>query len=147
MKCYNHNDRDAVSTCLDCGKGLCSDCTAKYNPPICDQCQLTRISNYKTELIKNAVIMTVLFLFGLFSDGGSIVIALALAGMPWGWSFLNKLTPNVFLFMPIIGWVIYFSIKLALSMLIGIFVAPFQIYKLYNGFKQTQRLEQYSRSI
>ncbi len=27
MKCYDHNEIDAVSTCLGCGKALCKSCT------------------------------------------------------------------------------------------------------------------------
>ena len=26
MKCYNHPDADAVSTCIGCGKALCKNC-------------------------------------------------------------------------------------------------------------------------
>ena len=28
MKCYYHNESDAVGTCKSCGKGLCPDCAA-----------------------------------------------------------------------------------------------------------------------
>lgn len=47
----------------------------------------------------------------------------------FGWQALNKITPDIFLFMPLIGWVIYFVIKFVLSIIIGMFVAPFQISK------------------
>lgn len=39
MKCYNHPERDAVSTCTKCGKGLCKECTDKYSPILCDECR------------------------------------------------------------------------------------------------------------
>ena len=26
MKCFNHNDKDAIAVCRSCGKGLCSEC-------------------------------------------------------------------------------------------------------------------------
>lgn len=26
MKCYNHNEKDAIAICKSCGKGLCSSC-------------------------------------------------------------------------------------------------------------------------
>ena len=32
MNYYNHIDQPGVSTCIDCGKGLCSECSNKYNP-------------------------------------------------------------------------------------------------------------------
>lgn len=38
MKCFNHEDREAVATCQKCGKGLCKECAAKYTPCLCDQC-------------------------------------------------------------------------------------------------------------
>lgn len=47
----------------------------------------------------------------------------------FGWKSLNKIQPDIFLFMPIIGWVIYFFIKGALSIVIGTFVAPFILAK------------------
>lgn len=28
MKCFYHNDKDAVGTCKSCNKGLCADCAA-----------------------------------------------------------------------------------------------------------------------
>ena len=87
--------------------------------------------------------MVVLFIFGL-SQGGNIVFALGLAGVPWGWSALNRITPNIFLIMPIIGWVIYFIIKFALSMCIGIFVLPYQIFKIIKGIKDSKNLEDYT---
>lgn len=38
MKCFFHVDRDAVSQCQVCRKGLCAEDTAKWNPPHCDKC-------------------------------------------------------------------------------------------------------------
>lgn len=38
MKCYNHNDRDAVATCMECGVGLCRECADKYESVLCDKC-------------------------------------------------------------------------------------------------------------
>lgn len=47
----------------------------------------------------------------------------------FGWQSLNKIQPDIFLIMPIIGWIIFFVVKFVLSFLIGIFIAPFQISK------------------
>lgn len=38
MKCFNHEDRDAVATCQRCGKALCKECASKYTPCLCDTC-------------------------------------------------------------------------------------------------------------
>ena len=47
----------------------------------------------------------------------------------FGWQALYKITPNVFIIMPIVGWIFYYLIKGILSLFIGVIVAPFQISK------------------
>ncbi len=47
----------------------------------------------------------------------------------FGWKSLTRIQPNIFLFMPIIGWVIFFVVKGVLSVIIGMFVAPLVIAK------------------
>ena len=51
----------------------------------------------------------------------------------FGWKTLNMITPAFFLWMPLLGWVIYFIVKFFLSMLIGLFVAPFRISAMIAG--------------
>ena len=50
----------------------------------------------------------------------------------FGWKALNRITPDIFLWMPLIGWVIYYVVKFILSIIVGMFVAPFQIAKKNN---------------
>lgn len=50
----------------------------------------------------------------------------------FGWKALNRITPDIFLFMSFTGWIIYFGIKGLLSIFIGAFVAPFQIAKMIS---------------
>ena len=38
MNCYNHPDLPAVSSCIDCNKGLCIECSSRYTFPICVEC-------------------------------------------------------------------------------------------------------------
>lgn len=38
MKCYVHNDREAVAKCSICGRGLCSECSDKYEDMLCEKC-------------------------------------------------------------------------------------------------------------
>lgn len=38
MKCFNHEEREAVATCQRCGKALCKECASKYTPCLCDGC-------------------------------------------------------------------------------------------------------------
>ncbi|MGC9352490.1 MAG: hypothetical protein ACP5D9_01560 [Mariniphaga sp.] len=41
-----------------------------------------------------------------------------------GWKTLIRITPQVFLFLPILGWVFYFLIKAFLSMVVGLVAFP-----------------------
>lgn len=34
MKCFYHNDRDAVGTCRACSRGLCPECAADFESAI-----------------------------------------------------------------------------------------------------------------
>ncbi len=145
MKCANHPELDAVATCVDCGKGLCSDCTSAYEFPICESCNAGRVAGEKKELMKNIALTVLFFFVGVYfassSGGGSnvvgmIVIGYLFAGIPWGWSFLNKITPSIFLFLPLIGWVIYFFIKGILSFFIGFIALPIKLYQIFRDSKR-----------
>ena len=48
----------------------------------------------------------------------------------FGWKFLNRITPSMFLWLSFTGWIVYFFVKLFLSVAVGVFVAPFQIAKM-----------------
>ena len=39
MKCFAHEEREAVAACTICGKGVCSDCLArKKGKTVCPEC-------------------------------------------------------------------------------------------------------------
>lgn len=150
MKCAYHNDKDAVATCNICGKTLCSACASVINPPQCIGCYreglVSRMYAARRALITDILlgIAVAIFLPVLMSWLGDnntygLVVRLLFFGAPFGWRFFNKITPNIFLFMPIIGWVIYFCIKFGLSMTAGIFVAPYTIWKEIKEVKQVQK--------
>ena len=67
-------------------------------------------------------------IFGSDSSGYVALVFAVLLGY-FGWQALNKITPDIFLFMPLVGWLIYFLVKGMLSVVVGIFVAPFVISK------------------
>ena len=54
----------------------------------------------------------------------------------FGWQALNKITPQMFVWMPLKGWVIYYVVKFILSIIVGMFVAPFQIAKKISAAVQ-----------
>lgn len=51
----------------------------------------------------------------------------------FGWRALSMIQPNIFLIMPIAGWIFYVVIKAILGIIVGIFVTPYQIAKLIHG--------------
>ncbi|TCK98060.1 hypothetical protein EDC19_0477 [Natranaerovirga hydrolytica] len=157
MKCYKHYDKDAVSQCVECSRALCLKCTSKHDEPLCNQCmiKLTK-SNRVTlirEMIRNIIIMVFIF-FRVFNYinhieievgmSGKIVVSLFVSAIPWGWTVLNKITSKYFLFLPLIGWLIYFAIKLVLSVYIGIFVMPFKIFQILKGIKKSNKIITYA---
>ena len=63
----------------------------------------------------------------LFENSTYAPIIMAVILGYFGWKALNRITPNIFLIMPIGGWFVYFFFKGMLSVAIGMFVAPFVI--------------------
>jgi len=51
----------------------------------------------------------------------------------------NKIQPTMFLWMLLMGWLVYFLIKFFLSAVVGLFVAPFVIGK-FIGTKLYERI-------
>ncbi len=86
-----------------------------------------------TIMILFATFVLSLIMIGIKSDFMIILAITLLLCAFFGWKALNKITPQIFLFMSIGGWAIYFLIKSLLSVLIGAFVAPFQISKMITN--------------
>ena len=51
----------------------------------------------------------------------------------FGWKALSRITPDIFLIMPIGGWVIYFIVKGLLAVVVGTFTAPFVIARMITN--------------
>lgn len=156
MKCFYHCEEDAVALCVDCGKRLCKECASRFSVPICPECNLRRINTDRKLLIQNAAIMIVAFIIGFsyglgpYSNtdlGMRIFMGYLAAGIPWGWSMLTRITPNIFLCLPWIGWLIYVFIKLSISILIGMFVTPYKIYKTVKELIQAKKDEMFTRQF
>ena len=132
MRCAYHTNEEAVATCNVCGKGLCQECANKITPPQCIGCFENNLKAEKSRIIRSLVIAGVisvlLFFFG-GSDQTNGLGHILLACLPFGWVALNKITPNIFLFMPIIGWLIYFLLKFVLAMVVGMVALPYSIIK------------------
>ncbi len=72
-----------------------------------------------------AISIGLLILAFLLSEDKSLGTAFVIACIPYGWRVLNRITPNIFVWMPFVGWLIYFGCKACLSAMIGMFVMPF----------------------
>ncbi|MDD4108769.1 MAG: hypothetical protein PHH93_08630 [Prolixibacteraceae bacterium] len=140
MNCHNHPTQPAVAQCVDCGKGLCGTCASNYLTPLCTPCNKSRISSEKSGIIKEMLLTfgvgaVLAFFFFQWTNGGhsypllyniiSFVIPFyVFSGIIPGWKTLTRITPNIFLFLPIIGWVLFFIVKLALSLVVGLVMLP-----------------------
>jgi len=148
MNCYNHPNQVAVAQCSDCNKGLCSQCATAYSIPICNFCNKSRIGNERTRIIKEILailiggcVLTFLFSKLLSTPVGKsnytvsfdtityIILFYICAGVIAGWQTLNRLTPRMFLVLPIIGWLIYFAFKLFLSYWVGLIMLPVRLVR------------------
>lgn len=80
------------------------------------------------------LIVGLLSKLGLGTSDNKVMIVIAavlsIASLYFGWRTLSFIQPNVFLIMPLVGWLFYFVIKGILSIFIGVFVIPYQISKL-----------------
>ncbi len=157
MNCYEHPIQPAVAQCPDCGKGLCAECASAYSVPICKNCNRKRINVEKGGIIKE---LALTFGFGILlavpfarwtNEGLSFhliynIISYAIpiyvfSGIVSGWKTLTSITPRVFLFLPIIGWVFYFIIKLCLSICIGLVMLPVRTVRNISRLIALQKIK------
>ena len=103
MNCFNHVEEVAVTSCIDCGKGLCKECAKLYQMPICSECNLKRVQNDKGNIIRIYLPSITFFIIGIVIGiaNGSLVQGISLgyifAGLPWGWKFVTFIQPQMFL--------------------------------------------------
>lgn len=155
MKCYYHTDRESVAQCTDCGKALCKQCASHYEIPLCKDCATNRNGNLKSIAFKNLAWLGLAFviaiIFQITKFGGDMAGGFAMyllwgfmfGGTPVGWKVLNKITPSIFLWLPVIGWVIYFVIKLTLAFLIGWVAMPIRIIKGFVQYSKARKNQQF----
>lgn len=139
MNCINHPSESAVSQCQVCGKGLCVDCTNKFSKPICPDCFSVFRQKQKRAVVTE-VLLTLLiglpigFILDLlvndtyktpdsFWESHFFLMYMGL-GIVSGWKTLTRITPQIFLFLPVLGWVLYFLIKAVLSLFSGLIAFP-----------------------
>lgn len=99
----------SVNRCTRFGRQLTVEEDQAFNPPTCMNCAREHVSTVKSEMIKNIVISVVLMIVGIVVIRNPLGILLA--GIPYGWSALNKITPAMFLWMSWVGWLIYLQLN------------------------------------
>lgn len=133
MNCYFHPNEPAVTQCAECGRGLCRDCASAPGGNLCRNCIEKAKSEKRALLIRSIAIFAIVFVLCLSAPGAPFFVALLVAGTPCGWRALSGIQPRMFLFLPIIGWLIYLGIKLFLSSWIGYIAMPMQIVKAFRA--------------
>lgn len=129
----------SVNRCSKCGRQLTMEEDAAFHPPTCMSCAREHVSTIKTEMIKNIAISVVLMIVGI------VVIknpaGVLLAGIPYGWSFLNKITPAMFVWMSWIGWAVYFLVKLIIAYFVGLIALPIKLFQWISEIVKVKQLE------
>lgn len=146
MNCYFHPNEPAVTQCTECGRGLCRDCASAPGGNLCRNCIEAYAEKAKSEkralLIRSIAIFAIVFVLCLSAPGApffvALLVAYGVAGTPCGWRALSSMQPRMFLFLPIIGWLIYFGSKLFLSYWIGYIAMPMQIVKAFRAARATE---------
>lgn len=132
MNCFNHPTRPAVAQCVDCHKGLCNECAHKYTIPICDECNNKRRGGNVAHFLKPFIVCAILFavgynleVFGSDEFMGGYMLMCAYGG----WKAINQFAPMIFVWLDMRSVLMFFLLKLAISMFIGFFLTP--IYLVY----------------
>ncbi len=155
MRCYFHEELNAVATCQVCGKSLCKECAAKYTPCACDEC-VAMAEMHEVEMSKNrkaeALIDTnkeflTAILKGIICSAilGTFYTQVVAAGdydgfsqtmpfyiffffVPFGWAlitYIEQWLPAFFMSGP--AFIIYMLMKIGLSVYLGVFCFAFQV--------------------
>lgn len=156
MNCISHQNIEAVRYCVGCNAPICMECATNYNN-LCTSCALSNAKKIKGETVGTFVIPIICFLAGFAlslygemnnpnTDGIELVTVLLTglmcAGIPFGWKALSMITSKFFLFLPIVGWLIYFGVKLLLSLFIGWMIAIPKLITVVGDYKTACQVEE-----
>ena len=66
MKCYKHNDVDAVGTCTSCGRAICQDCALTVNGKLmCKECTAEKAAHTGSPVVADRKEPVLALLFSL----------------------------------------------------------------------------------
>jgi hypothetical protein len=156
MKCYKHENKDAIGSCQHCGVWLCKECFWFFDWPICIKCNIKAL-NQDIKVITNSIIkyLAIWIAFSLFMISWMVWDRDFVLNLEWfiwviiliyftifvgfGWSYLNsKKDPNLIninVNENLIWLLIRKVFKLVISWFIGWFVWPYQLHKLTKEIK------------
>lgn len=174
MKCYYHEDRDAVATCQHCGKALCKACASRYTPCLCEECArllqeqaaqqartaeedrrqryLSALVDTRSEFIRTCVsgVVTALLLGYLFASGDTPGAELALCAamaffIPFGWKLITYL--QSFMPLTIFGTLWFWLVWALVKAILSMFIGvPAFIYQLVKTFFVQRRIQAASQA-
>lgn len=145
MKCFYHEDREAVGTCQECGKSLCKECASKYTPVTCEDCHVAIVARARNErekakqdaLIDSKSEIIKAIVIGIISSAIFVGFTYFVAqerdvktllywafwglGFPWGWSLISRIIPTFYGSSDNIMLALILNVlKFAVALLIGI---------------------------
>ena len=140
MNCFYHIEREATAQCQSCGRGLCYECSTYLNQPFCIDCVREYAVEQKKQMIMCILLgLTIGIIFSIWMESAAYLM---FGWIPFGYTFLNKITPNLFIVMPLVGWVIYFVVKILIAYFIGWLALPIKMYqwiKIINNASEMER--------
>lgn len=136
MNCFNHTQEPAVAQCSDCGKGLCPECAARYQPILCSPCYKKRKDRAIWDNLYYLILYTAFFVIGYKLD---FMTTKRMPDMQWmsgyvlmafwaGYVFINKVLPWKMTAGTTGQWNFYYVFKFLLYLVGGFFVAPFVVF-------------------
>jgi DnaJ domain len=149
-----HRQRSvAVGTCDVCGAGLCGSCFDLFQPPTCPACMLGLAEQRRWEILLPAIwFFGILLLFGvgflaLLGDMGrdrGPMPSLSVIGWVYLGIYVLASLPSGF---RVVGfWEDEFFLSVFLAAVLGPFIAPFRMLKVYLDLREVGRLEAVART-
>jgi hypothetical protein len=145
MNCFFHPEEEAVASCIDCGKGLCKTCAAKYEIAVCDDCNARRNSQDKnvisilflTRILPSIVLFVIVLLISK-----SFFIGYYAMGIPWGWPLVEKvLGRRRFTLNGGIMDAFYWAAMLVFSVALGGILFPIEVTRLIIAHIRAKKID------
>jgi len=91
MKCYSHNDRDAIGVCKACSKGVCSECAYDTgNGLACKETCIEEVQAINEIISRNRQMYSIGNTSNVLSS--SVIMYFLFAVLFGGWGIYNSLT-------------------------------------------------------